>query len=284
MMKTPLLKLFILVYLLFSCSRIDLAANWADTYISSQLDKYFDINNIQSQFIKKNLKEDIKSIKRILFPRAADELEKVFKETDEVRTYNRDLILAHEKVMKSIFYDALKIFEHSATGFASQLSPEQLNAFKKEFKDKTGDIQKMLNNPVESREKRYEKIRKFIEGWIGNLTNSQKTELRNFCQLNIFPYREQIMNREKLSKGFYDVFDDQEKRKQYVSDLFLNYESLRDPVYATAVNEDQDKLINTIVKIVNEMTEDQRNNLRSTLKDRIQQLRDSAEGKKRGIF
>lgn len=277
-------KTFLLLMILFSCSRIDLAANWADTYITNQLDKYFDINSIQSQFVKKNLKEDIKSIKRIIFPRAADELEKVFKETNEIRTYNRELIVAHEKTMKAIFYDALKIFERSAVGFATQLNAGQLQAFKKEFNEKTDDIRKILNDPTESRDKRYEKIRKFIESWIGNLNNDQKKDLRNFCQLNLFPYREQIINREKLSNGFYEVFNDLDKRKLYVSELFLNYESMRDTLYTQVITDDQDKMIDMIVKIANKMTEDQRNHLRSTLKDRIKQLRDSAEGKKRGIF
>lgn len=286
-MKT-LIQFFILILLSItihqSCSRIDVATSFADSYITNQLDKYFDINSIQSQFARQNLKKDITSIKRIIFPRAADELEKVLKETDEIRTWNRELIVAHEKSMKDIFYSSLHILEHSAVGFAEKLSEDQLKSFNKEFKSKTEDIQELVDRPSKARDKRYDMIRKYIEGWIGNLTNEQKTDLRNFCQLNLFPYREQIKNREKLARGFNDVFADKDKRMKYVSELFLNYESLRDPDYTKVVLEDQDKFIDLLVKLANKMTDDQINHLRSTLKDRIHQLRDSAEGKKRRFF
>ncbi len=265
-------------FFLGSCSRIDVATNFADTYIAAQLDKYFDINSIQSEFVKKSLKHDIVSIRRIIFPKAADELEKVLKENDEIRTWNKDIFMAHEKSMKEIFYSSIKILEHSAVEFTSQLKPEQLKAFQKEFRKKTEDIQELVDDPKKSREKRFDKTRKFIEGWIGSLTNGQKKDLQNFCQLHLFPYREQIQNREKLSKGFADAFPDLEKRKQYVSELFLNYENLRDPQYTSVVLEDQDKLMDFIVKLANSMNDDQRNHLRSTLKDRIKQLRESATG------
>jgi len=283
-MKIFFLALVFVSFFTGSCSRIDVATNFADTYIANQLDKYFDINSIQSQFVKKTLKNDIVAIRRIIFPKAADELEKVLKETDEIKTWNKDLIIAHEKAMKDIFYSSIKILEHSAVEFASQLSPGQLKAFQKEFRKKTEDIQDLVNDPRESRDKRYDKTRKFIEAWIGSLTAAQKKDLQNFCQLHLFPYREQIVNREKLVKGFVDVFPEMEKRKQYVSELFLNYENLRDPQYTSVVLEDQDKLFDLLVKLANSMNEDQRNHLRSTLKDRIKQLRESATGSKKHWF
>jgi len=283
-MKIFFRALLFVSFFIVSCSRIDVATNFADTYIANQLDKYFDINSIQSQFVKKTLKKDIVSIRRIIFPKAADELEKVLKETDEVKNWNKDLIIAHEKSMKEIFYSSIRILEQSAVEFASQLTPEQLKAFQKEFKKKTEDIQDLVDDPRESREKRYDKTRKFIEAWVGSLTNAQKKDLQNFCQLHLFPYREQITNREKLVKGFADSFPDVAKRKQYVSELFLNYENLRDPEYARLVLEDQDKLFDFLVKLYNSLNEDQRNHLRSTLADRIKQLRESATGSKKHWF
>ncbi len=279
-----LIALFILIITFQSCSRIDVATSFADIYITNQLDKYFDINSLQSQFTRQNLKKDIMSIRHILFPKAADELEKVLKETEGIKTWNRNLILAHEKTMKEIFYNALRVFEHSAVGLAFQLSDDQLKSFRKEFNKKTEDIQDLVDDPGKSREKRYDKLRKYIEGWIGNLTLEQKKDLRNFCQLNVFPYREQIKNREKLVNDFVAAFPDKEKRKKYVSELFLNYEELRDADYTKVVLADQDKFIDLLVKLANEMNEDQVKHLQSTLKDRIQQLRDSAEGKKRHFF
>lgn len=268
--------LFILFFI-FACTRIELATNWADTYITRQIDHYFDINSIQSHFIKNSLKVDIQNIRTKIYPRIADEFSKIQKEVDDNEKFNLEMINAHEVELRNIFYSALGIFENSAVSFSAQLTPDQLAAFNKEFQKQTTELRKDVKDETEAKDKRFDKVKKQLEGWIGSLSRDQKKDLKAFCEQNVFPLKEQILNREKLAAGFNENFSDLEKRKKYVSDLFLNYESLRESNYARVVIEDQNKLFTFIAQFLNRLTPDQRKNLHDNLLDRIEQLRNSAK-------
>ncbi|MGZ3788991.1 MAG: DUF6279 family lipoprotein [Bacteriovorax sp.] len=275
---------FVLIFSFHSCSRIDLAANWADNYITHQLDHYFDLDSLQSKFVRKALKEDVDKIKKNIFPRVAQEMQKVEEEVLSLSSWSAERVTFHEVNFKKIFYDGLMFFEPTAVELSQKLRNEQLQSFKKEFDSKTKDLEKEAGDIISSREKRFEKSRKMIESWIGNLTPEQRKELQNFCQLNPLPLKEQVDNREKLSRQFIESFSDLSKRKKFVSDLFVNYERMRDTNYAKAIEEDQQIYFGVIASILNKMTSEQRKHLSEILKDRIEQLQDSASGKKRGLF
>lgn len=274
------LYLAIIIFFISACSRLELATNWADTYITHQIDDYFDINSIQSSFLKKSLKEDIQKIRVRIFPQVASEMQKILKEVDEQTKFNQEIVSVHEVEFKKIFYDGLKIFEASAVEFSSQLDADQLSKFKKEFGEKTKDLQKEVDRPYKAKEKRFDKIKKQIESWIGNLNNDQKRDVEKFCQLNLFPLREQILNRDKLSREFIESFPDMNKRKEYVHELFLNYESLREPIYTKAVLNDQKNFFELLATILNKLTPEQRKHLNEILRDRIKQLNDVAQKKR----
>jgi hypothetical protein len=252
--------------------------------VANQLDHYFDMSNLQSQLVKKALKEDIVVIKKKIFPKLAIELQKISKDVEILTPFTLESVSAHEAQFKAIFKDGLTIIEPSVVEFAQRLQPEQLDSFKKEFEKKSRDIQKEAMDPVEARDKRFDKMRKYFEGWIGKMTNEQRSDLRKFAQLNIFPYKEQLINREKISKEFIQSFSDLEKRKQFVSNFVYHYESMRDPAYTKAILEDQKNMFELVATVVNKMNADQRKYLLETLKDRVEQLNDSAKGKKRGLF
>lgn len=275
----PLIFLFF-----FGCSRIDLAANWADTYISNQIDHYFDINSLQSQLLKKSLKEDIKKVRNLIFPKLAVELQGIQTDVEGITSFNIQKITSYKVELRKIFDDGLIIFEPSAEEFVNQLNPSQIESFKKEFDKKTSDLESEANEPVEAKNKRYDKIRRQLEGWMGTLYPEQRKEIQHFCNANPFPIREQILNRNKLSKEFIAAFPDKEKRKQFIHQLFYNYESMREPTYAKAIEEDQQKYFELISAILNRMSSEQKKHLAETLKDRVEQLKKASENKKSGLF
>ncbi len=257
---------------------------WVDSYITDQIDNYFDINNLQSQFIKKSLEDDIEKIRKIIFPRIAQEMMKVLNEVNGKTVFNEKIISDHEEEFKKIFYEGLKIFEHSAVEFSSKLTIKQLESFKNEFGLKTKILRDETRDRLALREKRFTKIREQLESWIGILTVEQRAVLKVFCDENVFPYEEQILTREKLSSEFAESFSDKNKRRKFVSKLFLHYESMRDPSYTKALLEDQKKLHAFFAKILNEATEKQKIHLSGVLQDRIDKLNGAPETKKIGLF
>ncbi|MDD4974357.1 MAG: DUF6279 family lipoprotein [Bacteriovorax sp.] len=264
--------------LFFACSRIDLAANWADTYITHQIDRYFDMNSLQSQLLKKSLKEDIKQVRKIVFPQLAVELKIIDDDVAGLTNLNKQKIMSLKVELRKIFNEGIIIFEPSAQEFVNQLNPSQLESFKKEFDKKTKDLESEAGEPLVAKDKRYDKIITQFEGWLGSLYSEQKKDIQNFCNENPFPMREQVLNRNKLSKEFMDSFSDKEKRKKFIHELFYNYDSIRDPSYAKAIDEDQQKYFELISVTLNKMNSVQKKHLSETLKDRAEQLR-KATGK-----
>ncbi len=268
-----------LIFIVTNCSRIEFATDWADTYLTTQIDHYFDINSLQARFVKTGLKEGIQQVRVKIFPKIAEEFKKILSEVDKMVPFTGEIVAQHELNLKNIFYETLSIFEPSSVEFSTQLNIDQLENFKKEFQKKNKDLLEDLGNPSEMKDKQFNKIRKQLEAWIGNLNSAQKKELEKHCALNPTPLREMVRNRELLAQQFGESFPVMEKRKKFVSDILLSYEKMRDPEYSKIVQEDQKSLFATIADILNHMTNDQRKHLSETLKDRIQQLKNASEKK-----
>ncbi len=275
-MSKRIILFFIIIFVLSSCSRIEFATNWADTFVASLADHYFDTSSFQSRFIKRSLQDDIKKIRVQIYPRIAIALDKVLTEFESNKEFNLEMINTHEQELHSIFNDSLKILEPSTVEFVSLLSPKQLEYYKKEFKDKTDDLKDDIKTKELVHERQFEKMKKQFENWIGSLTSDQKKDINDFCNNTPFPFKEQINNREKVSNLFVENFSNVEKRKRIISDLMLNYESFRDPDYSKIILEYQKNYFEFIVKIINKLTIEQKKRITIILTDRIFQLKASA--------
>lgn len=256
-----------------SCSRIEMAANWADTYILNQMDKYFDVNSMQSQFIKKALKEDIETIKHDVFPGAADQFEHLQKLFESNKAITIADIDKAEDELKAVFFKAIKIFEPNAQEFVKKLDQKQLAVFKVVFNKKMRELNEEMEKPDKASDKRFNRIRSQMQSWLGNLNKAQLAAIEEFSRHNLPPLKEIIKNREKIAQQFLESFQSPDKLKSFIHTLFVNYESLRDPEYVKAVEADHKKLQGLIAEILNSMTPEQRKHVIETLKDRIDQLR-----------
>lgn len=264
-----------LLFIFFACSKLDLVSFWVDTYITKRIDHYFGINSLQSQLVKNTLGKDIKKVKKITFPEFAEQMIKIKNEVDEISRFDVDKIASYQKALRKIFNKGLAVFEPSAQDFVNHLEPSQLLTFKEEFDERTNDLKTEADKTLTAKEKRYSQLKKEIENWLGPLFNIQKKDLEIFCNTNLFPLKEQILNRNKLLKDFVDSFPDVKRRKKFVHQLFYEYEFLREEHYAKAVEEDQKKLFALIAIILNKMSPEQRSHLSKTLKERAEQFRKS---------
>lgn len=279
MKKISFLSLFSILSI-FACSKIELATTWADTYIVNQVDDYFDINSLQSQFIKKALKEDILVIRQKIFPRVGTEFQNILNIVNSNTPITVEVVVASQAALKKIFNDSLQVFEAGAEELGRRLEAKQIINFKKEFDKKTHEIQKYVDDPLEGKKNRYNKIEKQFTTWIGKLTPDQEIAVQKFVKENPFPFKEQIQNREKISKEFIDTFPELEKRNSFIHKLFYDYDSLRDANFAKLISEEQAKLFELISVVASQMTPDQKKYLNEILTDRIEQLDKASKNRK----
>lgn len=250
---------------------------WADSYISTQIDQYFDVSSMQALFVKKAVNEDINKIKKHIFPRVGVELKIIQDLVENNKPLSFEQISSTRQNLKQIFYDGLEIFEPSAQEFVKKLDQKQLETFKIEFAKKTKELSFDLANPREAKKKRYTKIKAQIESWLGNLTDDQQLDIENFTNSNLFPIKEQIANRESLSAQFLESFkpahDSGYKQKKFVSQLFKDYESMRDPAYVKALQQDQKKYLEMITTVMGKLTLIQRKYFLDVMGERLNQLK-----------
>lgn len=279
-MKKLSLILNLSFFFIPACSRLELAATWANAYIADQIDQYFDMNSMQSLFVKKAVKEDIDKIKTEIFPGVAEQLDRIEILIKSNASVNALQVNHFHSELKQIFYSGLKVFEPNAQKFVRKINEEQLDYFKKEFNKKSAELTSDLENPASAKQKRFDNIRSHIEIWVGPLGEEQKLLIQQFSNDNLLPLKELIQIREKLSKEFLESFKNIEKRRKFINTLFTNYESMLESSFIRATEKDQKKYFELIASVINKLDPKQRNHLVQILNDRSDELKKMSENKK----
>ena len=151
-----------------SCSRLDLAVNLANSYITNKADDYFDLTREQSKWLKVALERDIAKVKKTIFPQLASEMFKAASVLSEGRAVDYTLVYTTYKRLENLLYETLRIFSPSAVAFSERLTPNQLAHFQKEFDGKIKDLKE------DPEDRTYQKMKKQFDSWTGAISSKQK--------------------------------------------------------------------------------------------------------------
>lgn len=271
-MKKIVLLCFIILCTVFSCSRLDLAVNLANSYITNKTDDFFDLTREQSKWLKKSIAKDIVKVKKTIFPQLATEMFKISQTINSQRIFDTATVLNSYKRLENLFYDGLRIFSPTAIGLADKLVPAQIEYLQKEADKK---FTEMKDDPSK---KFYKKIKKHFDSWAGGMSSGQKKELKIFVDKNPPPIKESVYSRQSLVHEFVRSYPDKVARKKYVERLFTNYDSMLDPNYKKILVEKHNRVAAFVTNILNKMSEDQRQTLVETIRDRANQLLKISKG------
>lgn len=263
-------KLFVLILMIFcfaiSCSRLDLAVNLANSYVTNKADDFFDLTSDQSKWLKKSLANDINTLKKTIFPQLAAEMFKVADILNTQKSYDSTTVMNYYSRLEGLFYDGLRLFSPTAVAFVDKLTPSQIEYFQKESDKKFSDMKE------DSQKKSYTKMKKQFDSWAGGLNAAQKKDLKEFVDRNPPPIKESVYNRQNLVHEFVRAYPDKDGRKKFVEGIFTKYESMMDPGYRTMVSNRNKKVAVFVSHFLNKMSEDQRQTLVTTIRDRANQL------------
>jgi hypothetical protein len=266
-MKKIILYIFISCFLLNSCSRLDLAVNFADTYIVNKTDNYFDLTSEQKKWLNLNFDKDFSKVKEIIFPRIASEL---FKAANMISSKAplgaSDIKLAYERLNK-LFYDGLQMFSSDAVLLVDQLNTNQIIYFQKEFDKKMKELQENENSKDS-----YKKMKKQFDSWLGEMTSLQKKELESFTTANPPLTNEIVNNRQLLAHEFVSSYYDQSLRRKFVEKIMNHFGESYEANFSIKMKERNNKIIELTTSILNQITNEQREILVNRLKDRANQL------------
>ena len=255
-----------IIIMVSACSRMELAVNFANVYITSKADDYFDLTRDQASWMRAAIKKDIEVVKKTIFPQLATELNRTAEFVRDTQVFEAGMVETTYLRLKNLFLYSMKIFIPTAKELVNKLSLTQVESFKKEFAAKNTEIKEGDSK------KAYKKIKEHFDTWLGGMTALQKKELEDFFKTNPPVINEKIANREKLANGFVKYFPDPKLRSQYIENLFTSYEPMRDPSFVKASNEYAKKFYAFVANILNKMPVSQKAILVDTLKDRAQQI------------
>lgn len=266
MKKNPALFILFIV-MSISCSRLDIAAKFAGTYVVYKADDYFDLNSTQKNWLRAEFEKDFLKIKNQIIPNVSVELSRLSEKVQEKKVFNdQDLLIEFEK-LNDFFYESIKLFSKSAINFAGQLSPEQIKYFQNKFEEGLLDFKKNYSQKSYSK-----KLKSSFNNWFDDLTDSQEENIEEFVLNNPLPIEQIISQRKKLNSDFREAYLRDEKRDVFIGKLFNDYNSLLEKNYKDARKERNNKLIKLVVKVLNTMTEEQRLDLSNALKLKAEQL------------
>ena len=266
-MKKILVPMLFLFLFLNSCSRLDIAVQFANTYVANKADDYFDLTSEQKKWLRANFEKDFLNVQKVIFPQLAAELMKA----SEVISTKKNIEVATVQMsydrMKNLFFESLRMFSNNAINFSDKLGPDQILVFQKEFDKKMRDL-----SEDESSRNSFKKMKKQFDSWMGNLTAIQKKELENFNNLNPPLTSEKVHARQQLALEFVSSFPDKQNRRIFVSKITTKFDQLYESKLSKAYVVRNTRVMGLVASILNKISDDQRQSLVDTLRDRANQL------------
>ncbi len=115
-----------------ACSRLDIAYNWADTFIVAKVDDYFDVSSSQKKELKKSVQQDLAKMKEDVVPVWIENARELEKDVAQ-GTLNETKVSAFFSVVMTDVEHVTSHFSDTAVNFISTTDPSQIEYFKKSF-------------------------------------------------------------------------------------------------------------------------------------------------------
>ncbi|WP_413584187.1 DUF6279 family lipoprotein [Bdellovibrio sp. HCB274] len=271
-MKKLMFTLLAGILVCSGCSRLDIAYRWADTYIASKVDDYFDISSEQSKALKKDIKKDLLEMKTTLLPVWMERLDKIQKDVEGG-------ILTDQKVavyFGAFFKDIDQINSHfkvTAVDFISSTDAKQIEYFKKSFFKKNQEDLEKAQDTAKLEKKYREKYEDVFKMFVGSLTDQQKQFIAENVKASPYPAELKAKNKAFVFKEFISHQDSKEGMKNFVQQYTSQADKFDMPEYRTAYQQYQEKLQILISQIMMNLTERQKLALKENILQKSEQLR-----------
>jgi hypothetical protein len=257
---------------IISCTRLDFAVNWADTYIASQVDDYFDLTSQQNKDLKESLTKDIRRIRKEKFPLWAEHLHRFEKDL-------RENNLTGERFHK-YFVESLETsktlqpyFTTTAVTFISTATLAQLEHFERTLRKKNIEDKEQIQNRQKARNETRKKYLRWTDLGIDTLSKDQEQLLNQHLNDHPFPAQAQIKNKAYILEKFNEARKSPEGLKNFVRSYYDNKSQLAAPEYRQALGTYQIELEKFIFQLVQSLNEKQKRFLSEQLLEKASSLK-----------
>ena len=218
-------------FLLSSCSSIQLAYNQVDFLLKWWIDDYVDLTSEQEQLYDQSIPLLVKKHRQEELPKALQQLRKLRAKLDQPLPIDDGVNIVKE--IKSFSRTSINLLQDDAVTLSLNLQPKQFtyleNAFAKSNKKFQNDF---LKGSSEDRlEKRVEKIIERTESFSGNLSKSQKIQIKEIAREYLLDmemvYQTRLYKQQLIMKTLKKIAQDQPppaQTKSMINQLFNEIE------------------------------------------------------------
>lgn len=256
---------------LTGCSRLDMAFRWADTYIASKVDDYFDISSKQSKELKNGIQKDLEGLKAQVLPSWIERLQGIQQEVQTGSINDSRVAFYFAAFMKDV-EQINSYFSSTAVNFIASTNLKQIEHFNKSFQKKNQDDLEKSRDLAYVKNEYREKYEEWFEIFLGSLTAEQKKLMDDNLNNSPFPAELKAKNKNFVMQAFLNHKDSPEEMKAFVKDYYTNPDKYDLPEYRTALAKYQGDLQELVAQIIGTMTQKQKASLKVNIDEKTAQL------------
>ena len=254
------------------CGKLDLAVRWADTYVLSSINDYFELSASEKEETRLAFKQILNSIQSQDFPVLAERLDSLagFLQKNDLRkdlsqAQRNDLLNTEIRKFFSEIGELLKKtsgrFEPLGQLVVANQAKKGFHLFDEEF------LKKYNQNLLEMTDQKKQKktIQKKINTWVDEtiefLSEAQKSKLNDETRKFPPPVFLQLESRRIVFEKFRVARDDEKLRRAFLTQFFTEWDSLQSLEFQKARQAYFERVTVWIVEILQTMNEKQKKNL-----------------------
>lgn len=228
----------------------------------TKVEGYFNLDEKQEKEFEKNIEQDMKKLKQEQLQEFAKSLrnfdQRIPKEKDD------SIILAEAfDLMEKEYSRSSGYFKNAAGKLAHSLREEQFEYFENRVKK---EIAESRAQSVDSKNAELlGRYRKQILYWVGKMNVHQEQALEQFVKREQFPWKERLDNRESILNSFIAKRKDTAKLRSMAEQFMTDYNSLRTPDYAQAIENYEVKFKNFLNKFWTTLSSEQKQQMQISL-------------------
>lgn len=257
--------------LLTGCNHFGIAFKWADTYIASKVDGYFDITSSQSRSLKKGVQKDLANLKSEVLPQWIERLKHLQNEVQKDTLDSSRTSFYFELFLKDVEQINLR-FSETADRFLNSTQPQQLDEFARAFKKKTHEDLVKFHQTEKYQKQMRGKYVEYFEMFLGSLTPPQNEMIKAHLKSSPFPGELKAKNKAHLLARYQEQMNSPEAKRAFLKNYYSNPADLDLPEYQTAFREYKVQLRKLVIEVLGSMSLKQKKNLLETLSEKTAQL------------
>lgn len=264
--------LFVLVFLSLSCSRIEIAKRWGDTFLWWQVNDLVEYSRDSKTAARKQTDQMYAIIQAKGFPVWADLLDR-FKTKIEAKTLKQEDLTNSMEAFRRQFEILGKELQPNILALIDLMGEKEFQNLVRNYRQRIEKEKSEAEDRASQQEKIEDRYVSAVEFFLGRLQDSQEILIRNFMKREFYPYPLQIKNKQRYLEMIEATKGDREKMKALARDFALINSSLEAAEFQTARKAYIQSMDQLTFEVLEKMNEKQRGHLIDKLSEVSKVLR-----------